>query len=368
MPASKFITRVEGEDYLDTVARAITSPLTTDTYQDSPATDYHRLSVSEFMSVAITENTPLIQRLSRREGARARLFEWFEQYLPPNPTVTFVGELADPAAGLARVPTRLSNMMGKLGVTFEMSEEADIIARANGLIAVGTDEMARQMAFKLTELARNTERAVLEAVYNDGSDTNPRAFRGLLGDYRNGNLNGWIGGITTDTTLDLGSTILDATNMEATLNKYLLQLFQLYAGPLPTTMYVPPRLLNVIQTAAKSRVTVFMSQDELAKKSALNFGGKVGIFYSDFGALDIIAHPLLTVGAATGGTAATSRILFLHEPGLSMIDYVGHGGVHIEPRPVSGPTTKRVISQIISLEARYLKSHGVIKNFYTPIT
>jgi hypothetical protein len=57
-------------------------------------------------------------------------------------------------------------------------------------------------------------------------------------------------------------------------------------------------------------------------------------------------------------------MLFLHLPGIRMIDYVGWGGIHIEPRAKTGPVDTRLVSQITTLEFRYLKSHGLIRNFY----
>jgi hypothetical protein len=64
-------------------------------------------------------------------------------------------------------------------------------------------------------------------------------------------------------------------------------MYNLQAGPLPTTLFLPPRMLKVVQDAAKSRVQVLMTQDELHRRAAMNLGGKVGIFYTDFGFVDI---------------------------------------------------------------------------------
>lgn len=366
---ANFIARKEDEAYLDTVARAITSPMTTGTFESAPANDYHRLDISQVLSIAVTENTPLVHLIGRSEAARAIKHFWFEQYHPQDPQVTFLGELSDPGDELAKVPVKFENVMGKQGKQFKMSDEAQIVARANGLEAVGTDEYARQMHMVLVDLVRDTERAILEARYDDGSTGNPRQYRGLLGGFKAATptYDGWIGGIETDGILDLANTEVTSANVEGILNKFMLQMYNLQAGPIPNTLFLPPRMLKLIQDAAKSRVQVLMTQDELNRRSAMNLGGKVGIFYTDFGFVDIYAHPLLTLASSSTDTTylpASSVMLFLHIPAIRMIDYVGWGGVHIEPRAKTGPSDTRLVSQITTLEFRQLKSHGAIKNFW----
>lgn len=353
----------EANERLQTVARAITSPMTTSTFEDSAATDYHRFNVNEALAIAVSEVVPLARRLGRRENSRGRQYHWFEQTLSDAGAVVALSELSDPAEQLAHVPTIYQNTMMKQGRMFKISDEAQIIARANGLLAVGTDELARQMAMQMTLLVRDMEKAILEARYDDGSTGNPRQFRSLLGGFRSGTLDGWIGGVVTDTTMDYAAAEITSANIKQVINSYMLQLYNLHRGPMPTTMYVPPRMLFMIQNAAFERVQITMTQDDLARMSAMNLGGKVGIIYTDFGALDIVAHPLLPVGAATGA-AATSRILFLYEPALSLIDYVGNGGIHVEPRVKTGPVETRLISQIYTLEYTQTGSHGCIKNFF----
>jgi hypothetical protein len=386
----RFIARKEDEEYLETVARAITSPMTTATYDGSlttAANDYHRLDISQVMILAATENVPLATRLARREAARAVKHFWFEQYLPGTGAVSFLSELNDPAEQLAQVPTRFENVMAKMGRQFVMSDEAQIIARANGLEAVGTDELGRQMNMQLTLMIRDWERALLQASYNDGSGGATRAFRSILGDYRAASpvKNGWIGTQgngspinPTDTPglcIDLGGNELKATgasspaqNIADVLNKWMLNQYSLFAGPMPNVMYVAPRTLKLIQTAASEKIQITMTQDELARRAVYNLGGAAGKFYSDFGMVDIVAHPLLTSSDSSTGTLenrpALSRILFLHEPSIAAVDYVGYGGIHVEPRAKNGPVEKRLLSQIVTLEVRNLKSHGTIENFW----
>ena len=352
---------VEAENRLHEVARAIASPMTTDTYQDAAGTDYHRMSVKEILSIASQEVVPLTQRLARAEAARGRQWHWYEQTLSDSGTVVAISETADPAEQLAHVPDLYSNWMMKQGRLFKISDEAQIIARANGLQGgVGTDELARQMAMQMTLLVRDTEKAILEAQL---ATTNPRQMRGLLGGFRTGSSNGWIGGVVTDTTLDLAAAEITSANVKKTINDYMLQLYNLHKGPMPNALYVPPRMLWLIQEAAFDRVQITMTQDELRKMAAFNLGGKVGFIYTDFGGLEVIAHPLLPVGA-NAGAAANSRLMFLYEPAIRLIDYVGHGGIHIEPRVKTGPVETRLISQIYTLEMTQFGSHGVISNFY----
>lgn len=360
----KHIKRTEDEALLNTVARALSDPFTAAQYQDSAGTDYHHVDVSDFMSVAITEDVPLSDRLSRQATSRGLNHAWLEQELPRNPTAAFTGELVDPT-GLAIVPKRYSNTMGKLAVEFEMSDLADTIARSHGLEGVGLDEMGRQLHMKFVELQRNQELALLEAVE---STTDPYAFRGLLGDYKNGNRNGWIGGVETRTSLNFGGAELTAANAEATLNSALLQFYSLRAGPKPTSLWLPPRALTAIRSAASAKVQVFMTQSELANMSALNLGGKVGMFYSDYGFLEIYAHPDLLVSSASGGTGlnapAVSRMLLLYLPGLKITDFASDPGVTIATRAKTRPTTRNVISEDITLEVRNLPSQGEIRNFW----
>jgi hypothetical protein len=386
-----FIARKEDEAYLDTVARAITSPMTTGAYDGSqsgnPANDYHRLDISQVMLLVANENVPLSVRFSRREAVRALKHFWYEQYLPGTGAITFVSELNDPSDQIANVPTRFENVMGKLGRVFKMSDEAQIIARANGLEAVGTDELARQMEMQIRLLIRDQERGILQASYDDGSGANPRAFRSLLGDYRAAVpvKNGWIGDKAqgapinpTDTPgliINLNGEELVAKgatgtqhNIADVLNQWMYNQYMLFAGPMPNVAYVPPRLLKPFADAASEKIQITMTQDELARRAVYNLGGAAGKFYSDFGIIDIVAHPLLTASDDAAGVGenrpALSRILFLHEPSVSLLDYVGYGGVHIEPRAKTGPTETRVISEILTMEMRNLKSHGVIENFW----
>ncbi len=360
-----YITRAAAEERLHTVARAIASPMTTGTYEDAPATDYHRLSISEVLAIAVSEVVPLCQRLGRVEGARGIKHFWFEQTLSDAGAIVALAETADPSEQLAHVPTKYENVMMKQGRLFRISDEAQIVARANGLHAVGPDELARQMTMQMTLLVRDMEKAILEAQYND---VGTRQFRGLLGGFRSSTNNGWFGeagdnAVITDTVLDLAATEITSANIKSTLNTYMLQLYNLHKGPMPNAMYVPPRLLALIQNAAFERVQITMTQDQLASMAAMNLGGRVGMFYSDFGPLEIIAHPLLPCASAAIN-ADTSRILFLWEPGIKLVDYVGHGGIHIEPRVKTGPVETRLISQYYTLEVRQTGSHGYVGNFY----
>lgn len=390
MPFGNFIARKEDEAYLDTVARSITSPMTTATYDGSltsSANDYHRLDISQVMIVAASENVPLASRLARREASRAVKHFWFEQYISDAGTVNFLAELSDPGEKIAHVPTRFENVMAKQGRQFVISDEAQIIAKANGLEAVGTDELARQMEIQLRLLIRDHEVALLQASYDDGSTGNTRAFRSILGDYRAASpvKNGWIGSQSegspinpTDTPglcINLNGEEVVANGASGTqhniadvLNQWMLNQYLLFAGPMPNVMYVPPRMLKLIQDAASEKIMITMTQAELARAAVFNLGGAAGKFYSDFGMIDIVAHPLLTSSNDAAGTLenrpALSRVLFLHEPSLAVVDYVGYGGIHFEPRAKVGPVEKRLISQIYTTEMRNLKSHGTIENFW----
>jgi hypothetical protein len=368
--AENLITRVADDDnYLQTVARAMTTadPRTV-------GSEYFRMDYSEVLTVANTEHTPLSNRLSRREACRDITHYWLEQYIPGAGVVTPIAETSDPAENNRFLPTRYSNNIMKIGRKFIISDLMNIIAQAGGLHAVGTDEWGRQMQMQLTMLLRDQEAAILKAVLG----TSPLSMRGILGDYVNGNENGWIGltaegGIVQDGVKNLaGDELVSGTpgasqqNIEKVLNDYMLQMFNLNAGPMPTSVYVAPRAFWMLQQAAKSKITVFMTQAELAKRSEMNLGGAVGKYYTDFGnMIDVIAHPLLSaaVPADLAAEKEKSRFLFLYEPGLSLIDILNYGGIHIEPRAKTDPTETRVISEIFSMEVRYLKSHGVIKNF-----
>lgn len=360
------IQRAEGEDdILDSVSRALSSPYTAAQYQDQASTDFHRLDIDDVMTVAVTEDVPLSARLGRKATARGLQHSWFEQEHPRNPTVSFGSEVSDVAAGNAIVPTKFSNYMGKLEVKFVMSDLADIIAQSHGLEAVGTDEMGRQLSAKFVELIRNQELAILEAVQ---STSDPYAFRGLLGDYKNGNRNGWIGGVETRTSVDFAGAELTAANAEATLNSCLLQFYLLRAGQKPTSMWVAPRALNVIRAAASPKIQITMTQNELANMAALNLGGKVGMFYSDFGFVEIYAHPDLICASATPGSGtnipANSRILFLYLPGINIVDFASNAGVRIDARAKTAPTETRVISEWVTLEVRNLAAQGELRNFW----
>jgi hypothetical protein len=363
------ITRVEDESYLQTVARAMT---TSD--PRTAGSDYHRMDYSEVLTVANTEHTPLSNRISRREAMRDIKHFWLEQEIPGAGVVTPLAETADPAENTRFLPKRYENNILKIGRKFIITDLMNIIARAGGLHAVGTDEWGRQMQMQLSMFLRDQEAAIIKAVLSDSS---PLSMRGLLGDIENANDNGWIGltadgGVEQSGIKDLGGNELVAgtpsagqQNIEKVLNDYMLQMYNLNAGPLPTVVYVSPRAFYLLQTAAKSKVTVMMSQAELNQRAAMNLGGAVGKYYTDFGMIDFVAHPLLSA-ALPGDLAAVkekSSFMFLHEPGISLVDIVGYGGVHIEPRAKTDPTEIRVISEIISLEVRYLKSHGRIKNF-----
>jgi len=360
----KLIARKADEQYLDTVARALSSPFTAPQFADSASTDYHRIDISEFMLVAATENTPLSVRLGRVEGARALKHEWLEQYLsgPTSGAISVLAETSDPSASVAKVPTRYDNYMNKIGKLFVMSDEAQVIARANGLIAVGAEEMARQLTMLGQDLIRDQERLILEGNYSASS---PRQMRGILGDYRNTTANGWIGsaGVFTGSTLNYAAAQITSANIATVLDTFLLQMYNLYAGPLPTTLYVPAAMAKLVVDAATSKIQIVMTQDELFRRSALNLGGAIGRFYTSFGFLDLVAHPLLSAATSAPG-AGTSRMLALHEPSIKLVDYVGYGGIHMEPRAKTGPTETRLMSELFTLEVRNIKSHGVIENFY----
>jgi len=373
--SGNYIERRDDEPYFNTVARAITSPMTTAAYVDSATTDYHRLDVSEVMLVCANEVIPLVQTFSRREDAAATKHEWFEQYIPDDAGTVFLAETADPAAQVATVPTRFSNTMAKMGRLFIMSDEAQVIAQARGLHAVGVDEFARQMSIQTRQLVRDTEKALIEAVESTSS---PRGFRGILGAYKpsaGATLNGWIGGVVTATTLDLGGDKIVASgatsgqrNVEDVLNQFMLQLYLLFAGPMPNTLYVPPRFLKIMQDAASAKIQINLSQDDLARQIKYNLGGATGKFYTNFGLMNVVAHPRLLGATATPGSGdnvpAASRLLALETNSFSIIDYVNNGGFRVEQRAKTGPTDTRLISQYLTLEVRNLNSHGCIKNFW----
>jgi hypothetical protein len=367
LEAIQYVQRSEeGEPYLDAVYRALTPPMKTSTFH-SP-NEYIHMSWDEVLSIASDEWTPLSATIGRMADAADIVYNWPEQRSPKSPGLSFLVEGADPAAGNAVTPVRYYNAMGTQGKAFKMTDEAQIIARAGGLIAVGPDEFARQLAEKLNELVRDQELALLESHYNDA--TEPRSFRGILGNYRNADgtgvaLNGWIGGVETATTLDFAGAEVTAANAEALFDKYLLQLRLLQGGGLPTTVYVAPRMMKLLKDAASTKIQVTMTQDEVGRAVERNLGGQVGKIITSFGILNIIAHPMMEVRNAADDTRlAYSRMLFLDPRQLKMVDYKGYGGVHLEVRAKTDATETRLIKQIYTLQVRKLLSHGVIKNFW----
>lgn len=371
------------EGYWDTVARALTTPESTGTFDGSqldPSRDYRRVSIDEVMLLVAEERIPFVQEFGRIEEAINYTHEWGEQYLPDDETdFGFVTEYADPDDSVPDIPNRFSNLMARQAKSVSITEEAQIIARARGQLFIGTDELANQLDYKTRKLVRAQERATIESWQRSGSSTQARQFRGLLGQYRSGTENGWLGGVITETNLNLGTKELVAKDSDVSnastqvsvsqlFNKWMLQRYDLKAGPNPNKVYVPPRALLTLQKSAFERLQINMTEQELARMSRMNMGGKVGIFYSDFGVLEIEAHPYLFLSNSASGTGdnapAVSRFLFLHTPSIKYVDYKGFGGYHIDPRPVDGPVEERVISQYLTLKVKNLKSQGYAKGFW----
>lgn len=361
----RLITRNEDENMLNAISRAITSPYNVQDFVDSPSTDFHRLDVEDALSIAVEEAIPVQRVVPTVSNVHAMTHEWLEQEHPRSPAVTFLNSVSDPSNGIGIVPTRYSNQLGRLGVEFKMADIADSIARSNGLLGVGPDEMGRQLAAKVVEHSRNRELAFWEAIQ---STTEPYGFRGMLGDYKNGNRNGFIGGVETRTSLDLGAIELTSLNIDYYLNKELYTINQLRVGSMPNTLWVNPRALNLITAAASKKVTIMMTQSELANMSALNLGGKVGIYYSNFGFLEIYSTPDLCLSDSAGGTGldapALSRFVFLNTKALRFGNLSARPGIVIGPRAKTDGSENRVIDEWVTLEVQKLGSHGELRNFY----
>lgn len=397
----------EDLNFLQSVSRAMTTSDPRSTTPDSRGRiqDYHKIDYSDFLSVANTEHTPISASISRKEMARDIVHFWFEQYYPTtyraatDAAPTPVDEVSDPTDTAMLKPTRFSNVMNKIGRTFVISDELLVIAQAGGLLeAVGRDEWGRQMQFNMTMLLRQQELSILKASINS-SGTGIRQMRGLMGDYLavgNGTTystpkeNGWWGSGTPDgtdnkpveerTAFDQGGKELIASGtpsgtqvlIETVLNSALQSFYNLYAGPTPPVLYVPPRTIPLLQKAAASKVQVFMTQAELSQRTEQNLGGVTGKYLSDFGMIDFVAHPLLfahnsgTDDVSNGSTAAArnSRFLFLDLSQIALVDYAGFGGIHIEPRAKTAPVENRVMYEIFTLEVRQILSHGLVKNFW----
>lgn len=206
--STSYLQRVDNEEFLVSVARAMT---TGDTGRGT-SDDFHRLDYSEVLSVAATVNTPLSVRLGRVEAAKDLTHFWLEQYLDqatdqPSITGSLPGpgsETADPSEDGARKPKRYSNTMMKLARSFSITDEMQIIARAGGLHAVGTDEFARQMQMLLRVMLRDQERAILESVEN----TNKAWLVGQTSNASNAIVSLTVnatGGVTAVTSVTAGS-------------------------------------------------------------------------------------------------------------------------------------------------------------------
>lgn len=361
----KRITRNEDETLLGAISRSITSPYNVQHFQDTPGTDFHRLDVEDALSIAVEEAIPVQRVVPTVANVHAMTHEWLEQEHPRNPSVTFMNSVTDPSGGLAIVPTRYHNQMARLGVEFSMADIADVVARSQGLLGVGTDEMGRQLAAKVTEHARNRELAFWEGIE---STSEPYGFRGILGDYKNGNRNGFIGGVETRTSVDLGAIELTATNIDYYLNKVLYTINQLRVGAMPNTLWVNPRALTLITNAASKKVTIMMTQAEVANMTALNLGGKVGIYYSNFGFVEIYSTPDLLLSDASGGTGldapALSRFVFLNTKALRFGNFSARPGIVIGPRAKTAAKEQRIIDEWLTLEVQKLGSHGELRNFF----
>jgi hypothetical protein len=352
------IERVADEAFLDSVFRALMT--TADTRVGG--SDYHVMDYSQVLSIAATENTPLSIRLGRMEAARDIEHFWLEQSIPHVGAFTPLSEGSDPGLGSPVTPTRFSNVMMDFGVKFAITDVMNIIARAGGLHAVGRDEFGRQLAIKLRELIRDQEVAIIQGKF---SSAEPRQMRGLLGDYKNAVEDGWVQ--TQGTSLDLSAGQVSSSNIATHLNTILRTVAELQAGDLPTTLYVGSKLLGVLAEAAKDKLQIVVNLSEMQNGTPKFVAGSAILkFYCDFGALDVVWHPLLTV-AATGDLAAEkakSRMLLLNESNIKLIDYVGAGGIHVEERAKTDATELRIIRERISLEVRQMKSMAQIHNFW----
>lgn len=357
----------EDADMSAAIVRAITAPFNVDDYVDQASTDYHRLDVEDALSLAVDEEIPVQRVIPTVANVHAMTHEWLEQEHPRSPTVTFRNSVTDPSGGIGIVPTRYSNQMARLGVDFSMADVAQVVAQSQGLLAVGPDEMGRQLAAKVTELARDRELAFWEGVQ---STAEPYGFRGILGDYKNANRNGFIGGVETRTSIDVAGAELTENNVDYWINKVLYTIKQLHVGGMPNTLWVNPRALTIITAAASKKVTVFMTQSELANMSAMNLGGKVGIYYSNFGFLEIYSTPDLILADATPGSGtnipANSRFVFLNTSAIRFGNFSARPGFVIQPRAKSNASEERIIDEWLTLEVRKLGTHGELRNFYSP--
>jgi hypothetical protein len=336
------LTREQRDDYLNNLVRALKTT-------DSGVSDYRRLDYDEVIALVASIETPGSVRFRRVPKAKDITHYWLDQPLGDDGE-NAQNEDADPSESAANKPTRYKNTMQIQSKVIKVTDTMERVARAGGLIGVGPSELGRQAELAARLLLKSQERALFTSVEQT---TEPRKMKGLTA---------WI---DSTAKLDASAVQLTSSNIETYVNNEMYKLYDLLAGAMPNALYCGPRLLGPLGQAAKNKVQINVNLADMQNGGVgakLVAGQSVGYFMTDFGTLELVYTPWLTA-ATTSGAASTSQALFLNEDAISIVDFV-NGGMEITERAKTAPTQNKVITQEITLEVRYVLSHGMLHNWY----
>jgi hypothetical protein len=235
---------------------------------------------------------------------------------------------------------------------FDITETMERIARAGGLIGVEGSELARQMAMQTNLLFQEQEFYLLNGVLNETDNgTVGRQMKGLIA---------WI---LSANTVDFAAAEITAANIKTQINRTITKIVNSKGGVRPNAMYCGPVFADLLATITDPGITVTVPLDQYKNEAPTGVVGRnVGWFKSNYGILEIVMTPHLTVAANTGA-AATSNVLFVHEPSLTIVDFK-NGGIEVAERARSDAYIRKVVSEEITLQVQNVRAHGLLKNFW----
>jgi hypothetical protein len=332
--------RKQNTEGMENILRAMTS-------FEAGVSNYTIVDIEDAIALGSDESTPLTRRLRREKKAHTTLFEWLEQYLPA-PGTNAQSEGVDPSASSSSKPTRYNNALQIFSKKFEITDTMERIARAGGLVGVQGSELARQMSMLLTQMFLEEEDYF---VHGTKSTADPRQMGGLRSF------------ILAQNKVDGAAVQITAANVKSYINQVVAKLVASKAAFRPNAIWCGPAFADVLAEAAGSNVQVTVDLATYKNASPTGVvGSNVGWFKTNYGIMEIVMLPdMVTADAAID--AADSEVLLVHEPSLTVVEYV-NGGLEIAERAKTDAKIAKVATEEITLQVQNIRGHGELSNFY----
>jgi hypothetical protein len=289
--------------------------------------------------------TPLIARLGRGK-AIATTHYWLEMAVRAGLSGGTNAQLeGGTPATRSSTPVRLSNTCqicsGKVDVSGSAIQEA-----ANGLYGSNvTDLVEFQANAELQGIMKDIEIAALLGTEMAGEAATARKMSGLVN---------WI---DSTTKINAGTNALAATYFDETF----ATIMESKVGFVPNAIYAPARACIEIASWNTDKIQFNVNIPDLAalRNLRLTAGQAIGWYMSQWGPLEIIVHPELTVATAEA-SLYLNRILLICEPLVKLADF---RPLHMKPWVTTEDAVQRAIIWEGTLEAKVDTAHAMIYNW-----